>query len=52
MKLRSKKQKLMKAEHGQQHMASKNNESFWTCKKCATQNSKNSLYCKDCGEYK
>ena len=52
MKQSKKKQSLMKAEHELQREASKTNGSTWTCKKCTTHNNKNSLYCRDCGEYK
>jgi len=34
----------------------KNNSSgymlTWVCKKCKTENKKNSMYCRDCGDYK
>jgi len=28
------------------------NDKTWTCKKCKTDNSSNSVFCKDCGDYK
>jgi len=52
MKLKKSRQKQAETGNEQQSTIKKDNENTWTCKKCKTDNSKNSLHCKDCGSYK
>ena len=49
-----KKSKKNEQEPTTEHQKKENtsNKNVWTCKKCKTENTKNSMYCKDCGDYK